>query len=133
MAASFAWAKVTHWGLTFVYPIRSSLFIVLLATLLMGALTSAEHSVVSRFFRSRFMVLAGTYSYGLYVYHHFFSYYMMAHRTEFVVSRWLGSHLVAVLAQGAAGMLASAAIAYASYELFEKRFLSLKRYFDAVH
>lgn len=130
-ALSLVWVKVIHWGLSFVYPIRSSLIIVLLATLLMGALTSLENSVASRFFRSRFMLRAGTYSYGLYVYHHFIYYYMKTHRTWVVVSRWLGSNMAAVLAQAAVGMLASAAIAYASYELFEKPFLSLKRYFEA--
>ncbi len=130
-AATFALVKLLHQRIEFIYPVRSALYLVLLAVLLLWSITSPESSWASRFFRSRFMVLAGTYSYGLYVYHHFISYYMVEHRTEFDVARWVGSHLLAVLLQAAAGMLVSAAIAYASYELFEKRFLSLKRFFEA--
>jgi peptidoglycan/LPS O-acetylase OafA/YrhL len=130
-AITFAWVKVSEGGRGFVYPIRSSLFIVLLAILLMWAITTPERSLASRFFRSRFMVAAGTYSYGLYVYHHFISYYLGSHKTEFALARHLGSHLVAVVLQGMVGMLVSAGVAYASYELFEKRFLSLKRFFES--
>lgn len=128
-AVTFAWVKTFSGDVSFIYPIRSALFEVLLAALLMWSITAPEGTAVSRFFRSRFMRTAGTYSYGLYVYHHFISYYMMEHRTEFVVARWLGSHFLAVLAQAVVGMAASAVIAYTSYELFEKRFLALKKYF----
>ena len=77
------------------------------------------------------MVFLGTYSYGLYVYHHFISYYLTANQTELELARWLGSHWVAVALQASLGALASLALAYLSYELFEKRFLGLKRLFQA--
>ena len=78
------------------------------------------------------MVFLGTYSYGLYVYHHFISYYLTSNRTELKLAPWLGSHLAAVALQAILGMSASLAVAYLSYELFEKRFLRLKRLFGTA-
>jgi peptidoglycan/LPS O-acetylase OafA/YrhL len=73
----------------------------------------------------------GTYSYGLYVYHHFISYYLTVNQTEFELARWLGSHGAAVALQATLGIALSVAIAYLSYEYFEKRFLRLKRLYAA--
>jgi peptidoglycan/LPS O-acetylase OafA/YrhL len=131
LLVTYAWVVVTPWGLSFVHPFRLSVILVLLATLLLWALVAPPGSRTVRFFTSRPMTFLGTYSYGLYVYHHFLSYYMVTHRTEQVVAGWLGSHLAAVLLQAAAATAASALLAYASYELVEKRFLSLKRHFHA--
>jgi peptidoglycan/LPS O-acetylase OafA/YrhL len=89
-----------------------------------------KQSAISRFFHSRSMVFLGTYSYGLYVYHHFISYYLTTNRTELELARWLGSHGAAVTLQATLGASASLAVAYLSYELFEKRFLKLKRLFQ---
>ena len=75
------------------------------------------------------MIFLGTYSYGLYVYHHFISYYLTTNRTEFALAYWLGSHGAAVALQATVGASISLALAYLSYELFEKRFLRLKRLF----
>jgi len=108
---------------------RPALILMLLACLLMWGLTAPERSAISRFFRSRSMVFLGTYSYGLYVYHHFISYYLSSNRTELELARWLGSHGAAVALQAALGASASLAVAYVSYEFFEKRFLRLKRLF----
>lgn len=116
----------------FVMPVRASLIEILLACLLVWTLIAPERSATSRFFRSRFMVFLGTYSYGLYVYHHFISYYLSSNRTDLKLASWLGSHLAAVALQAVLGMSASLAVAYLSYELFEKRFLRLKRRFEAV-
>jgi hypothetical protein len=76
------------------------------------------------------MVFLGTYSYGLYVYHHFISYYLTTNQTELELARWLGSHGAAVALQATLGASASLALAYVSYELFEKRLLRLKRLFE---
>ena len=65
----------------------------------------------------------GKYSYGLYVYHHFLSYYFITHGTEFALARAVGSHTLAVALQAAGGMAVSLAVAWLSYELFEKHFL----------
>jgi peptidoglycan/LPS O-acetylase OafA/YrhL len=130
LVATYAWVVVGAPGLPWVYPLRLTVMLVLFAALLLWALIAPPDSATSRFFRSRTMVFFGTYSYGLYVYHHFFSYYMVTHRTEYVVEQWLGSHLGAVLAQSTVGVLLSIGVSYLSYELFEKRFLSLKRLFE---
>ena len=111
---------------------RAALILMLLACLLVWALIAPERSATSRFFRSRFMVFLGTYSYGLYVYHHFISYYLISNRTELELARWLGSHVAAVALQAALGMSVSLALAYLSYEFFEKRFLRLKRLFETA-
>jgi peptidoglycan/LPS O-acetylase OafA/YrhL len=130
---SFVWtALVSRQGLDIVGSIRAALFQVLMACLLIGVLISPRQSAVSRFFRSRAMVLLGTYSYGLYVYHHFISYYLASNRTELELGKWLGSHGLAVALQAILGMSISLVLAYLSYELFEKRLLSLKRKFETT-
>jgi peptidoglycan/LPS O-acetylase OafA/YrhL len=78
------------------------------------------------------MVFLGTYSYGLYVYHHFISYYLSTNRTELELAHWLGSHGAGVALQATLGASATLVVAYVSYELFEKRFLELKRLFDTT-
>ena len=50
-------------------------------------------------------------------------------------SRWpraVGSHTLAVALQAAGGMAVSMAVAWLSYELFEKRFLQLKRFWPSA-
>jgi peptidoglycan/LPS O-acetylase OafA/YrhL len=133
LIVTFLWTRlVPDQGLELVLPVRASLILVLLACLLVWTLTAAEGSFTSRFFSSRLLVFLGTYSYGLYVYHHFISYYLVTNRTDIELARWLGSHGAAVALQFALGASASLAIAYFSYELFEKRFLRLKRFFPTA-
>ena len=133
LAFSFAWTRlVSREELEVVLPIRAALILMLLACLLVWVLIAPEQSATSRFFRSRSMVFLGTYSYGLYVYHHFISYYLTTNRTEFALAHWLGSHGAAVALQATVGASISLALAYLSYELFEKRFLRLKRLFATV-
>jgi len=133
VVVTFVWTTwVSREGLEVTGSVRSALFQVLLACLLLWTVIAPEWSTISRFFRSRCMVFFGTYSYGLYVYHHFVSYYFTSNRTELDLANWLGSHGLAVALQAAFGMLLSLALAYLSYELFEKRFLRLKRRFETT-
>ena len=133
IAVTFVWTRlISREGLELILPVRAALILLLLACLLVGALTASERSSLSRFFRSRSLVFLGTYSYGLYVYHHFISYYMTSNRTDLVLAGWLGSHLAAVALQATLGMSASLAVAYLSYEFFEKRFLRMKRLFETA-
>jgi peptidoglycan/LPS O-acetylase OafA/YrhL len=133
LAVTFVWTLlVSHEGLELVLPVRASLILMLLASLLVWSLVAPKQSATSRFFRSRPMVFLGTYSYGLYVYHHFISYYLTANQTELELARWLGSHGAAVALQATLGALVSLAVAYLSYELFEKRFLKLKPLFETA-
>jgi peptidoglycan/LPS O-acetylase OafA/YrhL len=75
------------------------------------------------------MIFLGTYSYGLYVFHHFISYYLVSNHTDLELARWLGSHLLAVAVQAVGGACVALAVAFLSYEFFERRFLRLKRLF----
>ena len=115
-----------------VESLRGGAFHVLLAALLLAALTAQESSGWSRLFRSSPMVTLGKYSYGLYVYHHFFSYYCAKHGTESALASLIGSHLAALLIVAVGGMAASMAIAWLSYEFFEKYFLQLKRFWPST-
>ena len=133
VAVTFVWTRlVSSQGLELVLPIRAALILMLLACLLVWALIAPERSATSRFFRSRSMTFLGTYSYGLYVYHHFISYYLTTNRTELELARWLGSHGAAVALQATLGASVSLAVAYVSYEYFEKRFLALKRLYETA-
>jgi peptidoglycan/LPS O-acetylase OafA/YrhL len=129
LAITFIWSPLGSRGLELVLPVRAALILMLLACLLVWTLIAHERSVTSRFFCSRFMVFLGTYSYGLYVYHHFISFYLISNRTELELARWLGSHGAALALQATLGAAVSLALAYLSYELFEKRFLAFKRLF----
>jgi peptidoglycan/LPS O-acetylase OafA/YrhL len=133
LAATVIWTRlVSRQGLELVGAVRPALILLLLACLLMWAVIAPERSAISRLFRSRPMVFLGTYSYGLYVYHHFISYYLSTNSTELELARWIGSHGAAVALQATLGASASLAVAYLSYEFFEKRFLRLKRLFQTA-
>jgi peptidoglycan/LPS O-acetylase OafA/YrhL len=133
LAVTFVWIRfVSQEGLEFVLPVRAALILVLLACLLVWALIAPERSTTSRFFCSRVMIFLGTYSYGLYVYHHFISYYLTSNRTDLELAGWLGSHTAAVAMQATLGMSASLALACLSYEVFEKPFLRLKGLFETT-
>ena len=131
-AATYVARLLSREGLEIVMPVRATLFEMLLACLLVWAVIAPERSALSSFFRSRFMAFLGKYSYGLYVYHHFISYYLFRNRTDLELAAWLGSHLAAVALQATLGISVSLAVAYLSYELFEKRFLRLKRLFETA-
>src|SRR5215831_19314682 len=133
IVVTFVWTRlISREGLELVLPVRAALIEILLACLLVWALIAPGRSTTSRFFCSRSMVFLGTYSYGLYVYHHFISYYLVTNRTDLELAQWLGSHSAAVALQATLGASASLALAYLSYELYEKRFLRLKRLFETA-
>lgn len=84
---------------------------------------------VRQFFRSHTMTFFGKYSYGLYVFHFLFCYFLLRYRTEFVVARLVGSHTLAIFIQAAVGIGVAVIISLLSYNLFEKHFLKLKAKF----
>ena len=130
LALTFVWTRTfPGQGLDLVLPVRAAFVQILLACLLLWALVAPERSMTSRFFRSRSLIFLGTYSYGLYIYHHFISYYLTVNRSELQLADWLGSHGAAVALQAGLGMAVSLCVAYASYHLVEKRILGLKRFF----
>ena len=131
---SFVWTRlISRELLDLVLPVRAALIEILLACLLVWALIAPRRSTISRFFCSRTMVFLGTYSYGLYVYHHFISFYLASNNTDLQLASHFGSLWAAVGLQATLGMSASLALAFLSYELFEKRFLRLKRLFGPAN
>jgi len=84
---------------------------------------------VRRFFQSRTMTFFGKYSYGLYVFHFLYCYFLLRYRTEYVVARLVGSHTLAIFIQAAVGIGVAVLISLISYNLFEKHFLKLKSKF----
>lgn len=111
--------------------LRRGAFHLLLAALLLQAVCAPASSVWSRFFRSSPMMTLGKYSYGLYVYHHFLSYYFLSHNTELALASVIGSRTAALTIQAVVGMAVSMGIAWVSYEYFEKYFLRLKRFWPS--
>lgn len=114
-----------------VLALRSGAFHLMFAALLLKALGSEPASKWGRFFSSTPMVTLGKYSYGLYVYHHFLSYYFVSHASDLVLASVIGSHAVALVILAAGGITASMGIAWLSYEFFEKPFLKLKRFWPS--
>jgi peptidoglycan/LPS O-acetylase OafA/YrhL len=123
--------RVTDYGLSWARAVRGGLFRVLCAALLLHALFAPPASWTGRVFRSGALTVLGKYSYGLYVYHHFLSYYFVRHGTEFTLAAALGSHALAVAVQATGGVAVSLAAAWLSYELFESPFLQLKRFWPS--
>jgi peptidoglycan/LPS O-acetylase OafA/YrhL len=86
---------------------------------------------LKRVLLARWLRFLGKYSYGLYVFHAIIAYGLGAHDTLPRFERLAGGHLPGVFLQAALATAASVAIAVASYELFEVRFLRLKDRFEA--
>ena len=129
----FAYSIVGDPGPAVTVSWRSGAFRLFFIALLLHAITTPSSTRVSRFFRSGTMVALGKYSYGIYVYHHFLSYFFTRHGTEFALARAVGSHSLAVALQATAGIAASVVVAWLSYELFEKHLLRLKRFWPSAN
>ena len=131
LAIQFGVRHLTSYG-NALESVRGGAFHLLLAALLLTSLLGPPSSGWSKFLLSRPLAFLGKYSYGLYVYHHFFSYYFMSHHTDLTLAARLGcSSIAALLLQAGAGIATSIIIAWLSYEYFEKHFLRLKRYWPS--
>ena len=113
--------------LGWLHEVRSTAFEACFSALLIFAVGGPL--MVRRLFQSQFMVFFGKYSYGLYVLHFLFGYFLIRYRTEDWVARWVHSHTLAIFVQGIAAGAVAVVLAYASYHLFEKHFLKLKARF----
>jgi peptidoglycan/LPS O-acetylase OafA/YrhL len=114
--------------------LRGGAFHLMLVALLLQGLLGPVSSLWTRCLLSQPLAFLGKYSYGLYVYHHFFSYYFITQHTQAMLAAKLGcSSMTALLLLAAAGIAASVAIAWLSFECFEKHFLRLKRYWPSSH
>jgi peptidoglycan/LPS O-acetylase OafA/YrhL len=109
------------------HQVRQSAFAVCFSSVLVFAVM--EPRIIRPIFSSRFMVFFGKYSYGLYVLHFLYGYQMLRFRTEDQFTKWLGSHLLGIFANGIAATMIAIVLALLSYHLFEKHFLKLKARF----
>jgi peptidoglycan/LPS O-acetylase OafA/YrhL len=106
---------------------------VLAAFFALFILTAADEQgvpAIKRLFQARFLGTLGKYIYGLYVFHGLIAYAFERHGLRAQLEHELGSRALATVVQAAAGIGLSLTIAVASYELYEVRFLSLKKLFS---
>jgi peptidoglycan/LPS O-acetylase OafA/YrhL len=128
LVTSYVFNRFTSSMTASLHEARNGMIVVLLAALMLSPLLGSRPSVPARFFGGKTMRFLGKYSYGLYVFHHFITYYFVHKKTEFALGRWIGSHTIAVMAQTVFGFLVSLGAALLSYHLFESRFIALKRF-----
>jgi peptidoglycan/LPS O-acetylase OafA/YrhL len=136
LIGSYTFNHFSRAGWAELHELRSSTFEVLFGALVVQALVASRDSLFGRFFNASAMRFLGKYSYGLYVFHHFFSYYFSQHHTEFALASVVGSHTLAVYLQASFGLLVSLGVAMLSFRFYEKPFLALKRYWpsgDGAH
>jgi peptidoglycan/LPS O-acetylase OafA/YrhL len=123
-----AWCAATKIGLPVLHQLRNTLYALFFGAL---SLMSLQSNVVGRLFQGRLLRFFGKYSYGLYVYHGILMWYLRELRTADRLDTRFESHWLAMAANAALGVSVSVVVAVLSYELFEKRFLALKRFFEA--
>jgi len=113
-----------------VQTIGYSALAVMFAALLLMAVTSPPDSRLHRILGHRTLVFVGKYSYGAYVLH--FMLFPLFQRIFPIATfqRVLHSELAAFVLFAVLSMAFTLALAVASYEMYEKRFLGLKRFFE---
>jgi peptidoglycan/LPS O-acetylase OafA/YrhL len=125
-----AWCAKTKLGLPVLHQVRGTLYALFFGAFSLLSVRPGP-SVAGNLLRGRLLGFFGKYSYGLYVYHGLLNWHLNAIGLEGRLDAALGDHALAIAAQAAIGVGASTAIAVVSYQLFEKRFLALKRHFEA--
>lgn len=114
-----------------VEPVRETLLALMFGCAVVLASWAEGPKLLKRALRWGWLRFLGKYSYGLYVFHGILAYGLVAHRTlPFFIGLAGGSHFAGVLLQALAATIVSIAVAVASYELFEVRFLKLKDHFS---
>jgi peptidoglycan/LPS O-acetylase OafA/YrhL len=123
------WLPVLH-------EVRVSLFAFLFGALTLvslGGSSGARRRArrLGRLFQSRILGFFGKYSYGLYVYHGLLTWYLIEIQANERLDRWFGGqHWLTLLTRVVLGVGVSVVVSVLSYELMEKKFLGLKRYFE---
>jgi peptidoglycan/LPS O-acetylase OafA/YrhL len=113
-----------------VIELRGTVLALFFAVLILNAQSDAGFSPIKRLFRLRFLGTLGKYSYGLYVFHGLVAFAFEQRGLFEKLDGLTGSHGFATFAYVALGVGLSFLISVASYELFEVRFLALKKLFD---
>ncbi len=131
LVGTYAFNQVVHAFFLPLHELRNTTFTVLFGALIVHALVASPTSLSGRFLYSSSMRFLGKYSYGLYVFHHFFSYYFVTHDTVAELGARIGSHTLAMALLAVVGSGVSLLVAMASYRFYEKPFLALKRYWPS--
>jgi peptidoglycan/LPS O-acetylase OafA/YrhL len=124
------WCAKVSIGLPVLHPIRSTLYAFFFGALSLVSL-QPRMGMVAMAFQNRALRFLGKYSYGLYVYHGILTWYLRDSRTWERLDEAVGNHALAMTTGAMIAVSISVVIAVLSYQLFEKRFLSLKRFFEA--
>jgi peptidoglycan/LPS O-acetylase OafA/YrhL len=127
---SLAFNRFTGLGFEELRQVRSACFGMMLSALVVAPVVDPRAGPIVRLTSSAWLRSLGKYSYGLYVFHHFFSYYIVSRKTEFRVAEWVGSHTLAVFIQAAVAFAASLAVAVVSFRLVESKFIAFKRLWE---
>jgi peptidoglycan/LPS O-acetylase OafA/YrhL len=131
VVALSAWCAVIKLGLPVLHQVRGTLYAFFFAAVsLVGV--RPRLGVAGALLRSRPLRFFGKYSYGLYVYHGLLTWYLRDVGAEGRLDAMLGDHWLTIAVQAAIGVGVSTVVAVLSYELLEKRFLTLKRHFEAA-
>ncbi|HET9754472.1 MAG TPA: acyltransferase [Myxococcales bacterium] len=126
-----AWCALTGLGLPLLHQVRGSLYALLFGALALISVSPAP-GPVGRFFQGSVLRFFGKYSYGLYVYHGMLTWWFIEFHVEERLDALLPGHSLAIAVRALLGVAISLAVAVASYEMFEKPFLRLKRFFEAA-
>jgi peptidoglycan/LPS O-acetylase OafA/YrhL len=125
-----AWHASIGRGDDVLLPLRTTMLAVFFAFFIYVVSRESGWQPVRSILSARLLRSLGKYSYGLYVYHGLVSYGMHRSPLEAWLSRVVGVHVVANGLMVTLGVGASMLLAFASYELFEVRFLALKSRFE---
>ncbi len=113
-----------------VLELRGTVLALFFAVLILNASSDAGFSPIKWLFRRRALGTLGKYSYGLYVFHGLVAFGFEQHHVFARLHTMSGSHAFATASYVTLGVGLSFLISIASYELFEVRFLALKKLFD---
>jgi peptidoglycan/LPS O-acetylase OafA/YrhL len=92
--------------------------------------TAPRDARVARWMSARWLQFFGKYSYGMYVWHAMIAEWIMRTAPFLRDHAGLRFPMVGQWIQVLVGLAASFGLAFLSYQLFEKHFLSLKRFFE---
>jgi len=129
IVAVSAWCALTDLGVTTLHQVRDSLYALFFGAVVLLSL-QPRPDALGRAFQNGALRFLGKYSYGLYVYHAILLWYFTETQVEARFDALLGNHALAMVAVAMTGTAISVAVAVASYHLFEKHLLSLKRFFE---
>ncbi|OGV64971.1 MAG: hypothetical protein A3K19_16355 [Lentisphaerae bacterium RIFOXYB12_FULL_65_16] len=122
-----------RWDLPFVPVVGETIIATLFTAVLVFALCADRDAVVRKAFRWQWLGLLGTYSYGLYVFHGVLWPVLTRSITPEQIAAWVRVPVLALVAYLVCCCGISLLVAVASYHLYEKPFLRLKRYFASRH